>query len=71
MKIEIDPHISGDNVEYVVHHYHPTLSYYNYYSSKLKAYFEAINPRYWKCTTTVYAYHKPKPVDPSKFESYT
>jgi hypothetical protein len=71
MKVEFDPLISGDDIEYVVHHYHPRLSYYNYYDSKISAYLQAINPRFWKCTTTVYAYRKPAPVEPRKFESYT
>ena len=41
------------NYRYVVYHYGRNISYYNYYSSKLAAYFEALNPRYWRCHTVV------------------
>jgi hypothetical protein len=50
---------------YVVFHYSRTKSYYNYYPTKLSAYWEAINPRYWGCHTVVMldiiVPEKPKP----------
>ena len=41
------------NYRYVVYHCGDNISYYDYYYSKFAAYFEAINPRYWRCHTVV------------------